>query len=567
MSFRSVSIRQLLLLTTCIAVLPALTIIIWAGIEHGTTLEQDVRNRSQREVELLTLLQETISTSISQTLTTLAALPAFQQAELERQPEILRSVLERNPGYVNIAYTDTQGIVQTSALLDVGTDLSERRHVRQALAGQEPAAGEYVLAFVGEVPSLPYAVPVRNPEGEIIGALTAVYRLTEYARALPSFELPESSLLLILDHAGTVLYSSHPEVAPGTRGCAELLNGVDSRIMPSLEIDETGTRRFFSARSLQLPGDPEPYLHIILGIPEDIARRPVRRTILRNSLLMLAAGLASIWIALRISDRLIGSGLRRLQHAVRELERGNLSARPRRIPGPRELVQVADGIHRMAIALEQRSQERDETEEALAKTLGENRTLLREVHHRVKNNMQLILSMVYLERETSTDFDSFITQLGGRIAAMAGVHELLYESRSLSRVEISSFLGRLTELTTDLYSQLEVETRTEQHAVELEQAVPLALITNELLTNAAKYGRSADGTAHIVLSFLIRNDLAELRIRDRGPGLPDDIASPATRSLGVTLLQMLAGQLGGTVVFGGDDSGADITIRYPVHPD
>ncbi|GAB6089221.1 sensor histidine kinase [Spirochaeta dissipatitropha] len=562
---RLIPVRRLLMLLTIIAILPALAIIIWAGFEHGASQEQDIRNRTIHDVQMLGLIQQTISTSINQTLSTIAALPAFRDSNLDLQQEILRNVLLQNPGYVNLSYTDIWGIVQTSALLETGADLSDRKHVLEALSGKSPAAGEFILALVGDTPSLPFAVPVRNRNGEIIGALTSVYRLREYARAIDSLDLTVDSLLLISDDSGRLLFSSNPVDRSGDQLSEVMLPETISLNPETIIAEHRGTRHFFALQAQTLPGDDIPYMYIFIGIPEILARQVMLATIFRNILLMIIAGLASLLIIRRIGDRFIGSGLRILQNTVQEIERGNLSARPPDFTGPCEIFRVSKGISSMAEAIEERSRERDRTELNLHKALEENKTLLREIHHRVKNNMQLMLSMVYLQRDSSPDIESFITQIETRITAMSSVHELLYESDSLARIEISIFLRNLIDLSRGYFDMFEINAECDQQEIMIDQATPLALITNELLINAAKYGKSADGKTRINLSFKVNENTAELIIRDQGPGLPADHDKKNHTTLGTTLIETLVQQISGTVSFGGDRSGTVVIIRFPLY--
>jgi two-component sensor histidine kinase len=185
-------------------------------------------------------------------------------------------------------------------------------------------------------------------------------------------------------------------------------------------------------------------------------------------------------------------------------------------------------------------------------------TLLREVHHRTKNNLQTIQSLIKL-RGGGGDANAMIREIEQRIWAIAEVHDLLYSSQEFSHLDLGEFL--LTVCANPAIvppeSGIEVRCQVETVEVNLNDAVPLALIVVELVTNAIKHAfpDRAPGSIDIVLKR--SGDDAELFIKDNGIGLPKE----ASRNSGLRLVRALVGQLGGEIEIA-DGGGAEYRIRF-----
>ncbi len=218
---------------------------------------------------------------------------------------------------------------------------------------------------------------------------------------------------------------------------------------------------------------------------------------------------------------------------------------------------------------------RDETERraaeaAIATSLAEKNELLREVHHRVKNNLQVMESLLRLQREGISDEDARRVYDNSvlRIRAMASIHDLLYQSEDFSRVDLAEYLR---ELAADLGSGAAagIRVRVESASVELsmEQAVPCGLIASEALSNALRHAYPDGGPGEIRIRLAESpGGIVELDVEDDGQGIGDGAARASSSSLGLYLASILAEQLGGTVELreragagsGGDEAGGAV---------
>ncbi len=193
--------------------------------------------------------------------------------------------------------------------------------------------------------------------------------------------------------------------------------------------------------------------------------------------------------------------------------------------------------------------ERRRAMEQIRASLSEKETLLREIHHRVKNNLQVISSLLNLQAEHSPNVRDALAQSQARIQSIALVHEGLYRSQSVSHVDFDDYVHELIGNTFHAQQahSRDISYRVDVSAVRLaiDVAVPCGLIISELVTNALKHAFVDGRRGQIDVMLSQRDGLCELRISDDGVGLPPDIANSekAIGSLGLELVHTFARQL------------------------
>jgi PAS domain S-box-containing protein len=193
--------------------------------------------------------------------------------------------------------------------------------------------------------------------------------------------------------------------------------------------------------------------------------------------------------------------------------------------------------------------------ESLRSSLNEKEVLLKEIHHRVKNNLQIVISLMRLESRAFSEerVRAALKDLETRIRAMALVHEHLYHSSDLAKIGFKNYLKGLCEELFRTYradsGRIKLEIDAEAVALDIERAIPCGLIINELLTNAIKY--AFPGNRKGVLRVAIHNtadDAVEIVISDDGIGLPETLDIRSAKTLGLQLVTTLAeNQLKGKV--------------------
>jgi len=209
--------------------------------------------------------------------------------------------------------------------------------------------------------------------------------------------------------------------------------------------------------------------------------------------------------------------------------------------GPRVLASIVDIT------------ERKRTEDQIQASLKEKEILLREVHHRVKNNLQVVYSLLRLQSKSVTDPKAFelFQESQARVKAMALLHETLYQSQDLSRINMATYISTLTKQLFESYgiSSNAIKLRLNIAAVSLsmETAITCGLLINELVSNSLKHafpnGRTGEVGIHLTSNH---NGAYTMTVGDNGIGMPPDVDVAAVQSLGWQLVPMLVEQLTGT---------------------
>jgi PAS domain S-box-containing protein len=213
--------------------------------------------------------------------------------------------------------------------------------------------------------------------------------------------------------------------------------------------------------------------------------------------------------------------------------------------------------------------ERINAERRIRESLGEKEILLKEIHHRVKNNLQVISGLLYLQEEHVHDplaLEAF-RESRTRIASMALVHEELYRATNLASIDLDVYIRELLPRLFGHASKIPriaFDCRLNPVSVPIEQAVPLGLVLNELLTNAYKHAfqHREDALLGISLEESLQRQEVVIVIRDDGPGLPPDFDPQRTDTLGMQLVVNLVRQLRGELT-ARTDGGAVFSLHFP----
>jgi two-component sensor histidine kinase len=199
-----------------------------------------------------------------------------------------------------------------------------------------------------------------------------------------------------------------------------------------------------------------------------------------------------------------------------------------------------------------------ESEQHLSVLLQEKQTLVQEIHHRVKNNLQVIVSLLHLHAGQTNDprVVEALSEAGGRVQAIARLHETLYASDTLAEVNFGEYLQHLTDELRHLHGRAEiiVQVFTDDIVLGMDTAIPLGLIANELILNCFKHAFPSDRGGRVTVSVKyvrdsVRSDESldkaaiRLCVQDNGRGLPPGVEVNKADSMGFRLVQLLGQQL------------------------
>jgi two-component sensor histidine kinase/CheY-like chemotaxis protein len=229
-------------------------------------------------------------------------------------------------------------------------------------------------------------------------------------------------------------------------------------------------------------------------------------------------------------------------------------------------------LHRLpqAVARARRESEfakaQKEAEQQLKDSLREKNLLLQEVHHRVKNNLAIISSLLDMQSNAIDDpiLSAALQESQGRIQSMSMIHELLYASTSLHDIDFAEYARGLAAEVSNSYgmdsARIHLVFELEPLRFEIDRAIPCGLILNELLSNAFKYAFPKGRSGEIHISLHLRNGCIRLAVEDTGVGLGEHSANQ--KSLGLNIVQILTRQLGATMVIT-SNQGSQFVLTIP----
>lgn len=212
--------------------------------------------------------------------------------------------------------------------------------------------------------------------------------------------------------------------------------------------------------------------------------------------------------------------------------------------------------------------DRKEFENSLKDSIAEKEVLLREIHHRVKNNLQIISSLLNLQTVYIDDEEALnlFKESQNRVRSMSMIHESLYQSRDLAHIDFSIYISRLCNELLSSYgvniNLITLKTDLEKVFLDINTAIPCGLIITELFTNAIKYAFPEGRKGIINIKFhREKGDNFILEVSDDGVGLPEDIDMEQTKSLGMRLVNSLVDQLDGNIQLD-TNSGTRFVIKF-----
>jgi len=193
-------------------------------------------------------------------------------------------------------------------------------------------------------------------------------------------------------------------------------------------------------------------------------------------------------------------------------------------------------------------------EEQIIASLHEKELLLKEIHHRVKNNLQIISGILKLQGMRTTDLvtTEILQDCRNQVFSMASIHELLYSSHDIGKINVEEYVGNLINHLKQEYeganSSIKYITEIDPDIVlDIERCIPCGLILNELITNAVKYAFEPGGNGEIRVTFTHQNHIYRMEVSDNGRGMPAGGKSPTGTSLGTELVSRLTHQLRGEI--------------------
>ncbi|HEY9888827.1 MAG TPA: histidine kinase dimerization/phosphoacceptor domain -containing protein, partial [Candidatus Obscuribacterales bacterium] len=226
---------------------------------------------------------------------------------------------------------------------------------------------------------------------------------------------------------------------------------------------------------------------------------------------------------------------------------------------------------KVLVAVQQDISDRKEAQEKIQASLKEKELLLKEIYHRVKNNLQVIYSLLNLQSRTLSDpaLKAVIKDSQSRVRAMALVHEKLYQSPDLTRINLADYVKSLVRSLLETYclnaNQIATHVEIATCGLDIETALPCGLILTELISNSLKYAFPNERPGRIVITSTPAADQhIRLTIKDDGIGLPTHVNWQVVSSLGLSLVRNLAQQINAEVGIIPTATGTEFQLLLPL---
>ncbi len=499
----------------------------------------------------------------------LGASEALSQALLETADDdaacsqILTDYVSRSPIYAFAGLVPTDGRMTCSSSGDP-FDMSAAPTFRAFLASPEPMVTAASAGQVTGEPVLIVSHPVTR-DGVLLGMLALSIRHTTLELLRTRRGRENGVNIVLLNSAGEPIFVENhrlaevAQVLPTARDALSLLRAGDAIFRSR---DGVGETRVFAVQDL-VPG----LVHVVGSWPPEQAQ--LGRDLIAPATLLfpLTMWLTSLIVAYAAVDRLVIRHVRELRGQMRRFALGRRDTPPEVLKdAPAEIADVSQTFHNLARILI-----RDEAE--LEASLEEKTVLLKEIHHRVKNNLQLIASIMNMQIRQVQEPGArrVLKSVQDRVASLATIHRNLYQAETLSAVQADQLLGdivnQMTAMSVAPGSNLHIETDFAPVTLYPDQAVPVSLLATEALTNAVKYATppSCGGQRWIRLSLRDEKDgTATLEIvNSQGSPMPERTEGDP-QGIGSKLINAFASQLESTAEIVSENGEYALRVRFEI---
>jgi two-component sensor histidine kinase len=555
----ALSLRVRLLLLLALALLPAT---ILAVINTRNRLDRDI-TQARNTVRTLNLVassrhREALAATEA-TLAILSQIPEVAHSDPKTCRHALEQVSNQFAGrYSNLFVLDAKGYVTCSVLPAPGDKSYDGRdYFRDARDKNAFAVSGFFDGELSKQPVIVTAFPRHKADGSFDGVVAAGLSLYWFTSLADIFALPIGSTIFIVDDKGTA-YAFDDKTLDRLPQPDRLLSAISAH---ETEFDATGQdgERYLYALS-ELDSDR---VYALSLVPIDTALdRASSEVLLRVAeiLTFCVFAILAVWVG---ANFLFLKPLRNFYKAAAAYREGDFSYHPASSDQPAELRDLAQKFSEMAQGIQGR-------EDRLQALINQRDLLVQEIHHRVKNNLQIVSSLLSLQAKrikvpaSRREFEV----ARERVDALALLHRHLYEQRDAASIDLKVFIERLVRQLVDAYQS--DEGRSIEAAVDVADirvvpdiVVPLGLIIAEAISNALKHAFPAGRGGRIAVTLAVDDGRATLRVSDDGVGAAS--LDDGEAGLGSTLMRGFAAQLEGEITIAAE-GGMVVTVEFPLEP-
>jgi len=361
---RSMSLRNQVIVLIILMTLLPLGIIVYTAVEqqrHDTDeaveMTASVANQIQNDQKVLLAGAEQLAAAVS-------ILPVVKQRDAAAVNSLLAELVKTNSQVTNITIVDKTGSLWASAIPSKSAlSYAERRYFKNAVASGKISSGEYTIGKISPFPVLSFAYPIKDHSGIVSDIMAVVFSLDRYSQLYNGDNATPRLSILLVDHHGTILYSSVDSRLVGRQDRPDLFAQMTAG--PNEGTFEAkgnlGVRRIFSYRKLWLKGEPSPYMYIRSGLDKDYVLTKARKDLMLGVGVLLSAMLIMLGVVICFCKRSFLDKISALLDATQRIAKGDLTARvPDHISGG-ELGELGWAFNDMAQRVQQADDEQRES--------------------------------------------------------------------------------------------------------------------------------------------------------------------------------------------------------------
>jgi len=549
-------LRFRLALTVIVALTPVAIVSVLQGVDRVHRDVADVRDRLIQTARAASNDEENILASAEQILRSLANQPEVRDAGAKCNNS-LADTLRGLSFFTNIARVDAHANVVCWAVPPNVRSVSKQPWWNEAMRGTGFFISQRTYSTRTGRPALATVLPLHNSAGGFDGALVMGLDTQWLNFMLRAKRLPEGGVVALFDSTGTLIAANDQSTATTVFAHGVKPTAINRSLLPA----KGAQGESWSYALAPLVGD-DVFIAFAMRDMDLFSWTYIRvATDLLLPILMLSLASMAIWIA---TDRQVTRWMVYLRRMAMAYGRGHYSIRPAALEdAPSEFRELGETFSSMAAAVQDRDRR-------LRDAVAQKTMLIKETHHRVKNNLQIVMSLLSLQASELRDpaARDALKQAQIRVNALALVHRILHEVEDQSSVDLKRLLHDLAEQIHEGFGgdrrdlRLEFDVAAREASSDL--AVPLTLFAVEALTNVFKhaYPPGRPGGVIRISLFPTGEDELNLTIADEGVGLAE---GETTRGVGSRLTQAFANQIGGTVSLSRRHGGG--TIVSLIFPD
>ena len=527
------TLRRRLLVTITIALLPVVAVNLYQGVGRVKRDTEDVRAQLIQSARTTAAGEQEVLNAGEQILRAMGSLQDVRDMS-GNCDGVLSDAMIGVSYFSNLSRIDSKGTLVCSAVpLSKGISIAKLPIFDAVKTAKGVVVGTRSISQASGRPVVGTQLPLLKPDGSFDGSIAITLDVQWFDYLMHAHPLPKGAVAVIYDHNGAILATNDKTVAPAIADAARKANYPDGASLDAYEAGHgwrfgnvalLGNTLFvaFAEREERLFG--QTYVHVGIDFLLPIA--------------MILFAWIAIWFA---TDRQVTQWIAYLRRIAIAYRSGHYTIRPDLTDAPTEFKQLGEAMSEMAGGIQDRDRR-------LRESVNLKTTLIREIHHRVKNNLQIVMSLLSIQANQVKDVHAreALMQAQTRINALALVHRILNELEDQSTLDLKQLLDELSRQIAEGMSDTQhvrVEVDVPHMVVTSGAAVAIALFTVEALTNIFKHAfpLQAGGVIRVKLAPDGAGRL-KLSIADDGIGFSMDETG---KSVGSRLIRTFGAQLGG----------------------